>query len=210
MSRVRLAVLVSGGGTTLQNFIDKIREGTLNAEVVCVVSSSSKAFALERARRNNIPHTVVRRKDFEDEVSFTKAIYGWIERFEPDLIALAGFLKRIWVAPEWENRIMNIHPALIPAFCGEGFYGMRVHKAVLEYGVKVSGCTVHFVDNIYDHGPIIIQKTVPVYPDDTPETLQRRVFEKECEAYPEAINLYAAGRLKVVGRIVHILPEGGR
>jgi len=208
MSGVRLAVLVSGGGTTLQNFIDKIKEGTLNAEVVCVVSSSAKAYALERARRNNIPSTTVRRSNFPDEVAFTKAIYKWIEQFKPDLITLAGFLKRIWVAPQWQNRIMNIHPALIPAFCGEGFYGMRVHKAVIDYGVKVSGCTVHFVDNEYDHGPIIIQKTVPVYADDTPEALQKRVFKKECEAYPEAINLYGSGRLKVVGRKVFVLPEG--
>jgi len=209
MRKVRLAVLVSGGGTTLQNFIDKIKQGTLNAEIACVVSSSSRAYALERARSNGIPHTTIRRKDFTDEVEFTKAIYEWIEPFRPDLITLAGFLKRIWVAPEWQNRIMNIHPALIPAFCGEGFYGMRVHRAVLDYGVKVSGCTVHFVDNEYDHGPIIIQKVVPVFPDDTPEELQKRVFKKECEAYPEAINLYAAGRLKVEGRKVFILPEGG-
>jgi len=208
MSRVSLAVLVSGGGTTLQNFIDKIKEGTLNAEITCVVSSSDKAYALERARKNSIPHTAIRRSNFSDEVAFSKAIYKWVGQFKPDLIALAGFLKRVWVAPQWQNRIMNIHPALIPAFCGEGFYGMRVHKAVIDYGVKVSGCTVHFVDNEYDHGPIIIQKTVPVYADDTPEALQKRVFEKECEAYPEAINLYGSGRLKVVGRKVFVLPEG--
>ena len=206
MGRVKLAVLISGGGTTLQNFIDRIEDGTLNAEIVCVVSSSSKAYGIERAKKANIPFTVIRRKDFADTESFSNAIYEYVEGFEPDLITLAGFLKLITVPQKWRNRIMNIHPALIPSFCGDGFYGMRVHRAVLEYGVKVSGCTVHFVDEEYDHGPIIIQKVVPVYADDTPEVLQKRVFEKECEAYPEAINLFAAGRLKVVGRTVHILP----
>lgn len=209
MRRVKLAVLISGGGTTLQNFIDRIKDGSLNAEITCVVSSSAKAYGIERAERAGIPYTVVRLKDFTDTESFSEAIYEYVESFKPDLIALAGFLKRITVPKRWQNRIMNIHPALIPAFCGSGYYGIRVHQAVIEYGVKVSGCTVHFVDEEYDHGPIIIQKTVPVYADDTPEALQKRVFERECEAYPEAINLFATGRIRVVGRTVYILPEEG-
>ncbi|MCX7703090.1 MAG: phosphoribosylglycinamide formyltransferase [Planctomycetota bacterium] len=205
--KVRLAVLVSGSGTTLQNFIDRIKEGSLNAQIVCVVSSSSKAYALERARKNSIPATTIRRSDFPDTRSFSNAIYEYLEKFNPELIALAGFLKLLAVPERWRGRIMNIHPALLPSFGGEGFYGLRVHQEALAYGVKVSGCTVHFVDEKYDHGPIILQKAVPVYTTDTPETLQKRVFEKECEAYPEAINLFAAGRLKLSGRIVEILPE---
>jgi len=202
-----MAVLVSGGGTTLQNFIDKIKERKLNAEIVCVVSSSSKAHALERARMNNIPSTVIRRSEFPDTDSFSKAIYDYVEKHNAELIALAGFLKLLTVPEKWRGRIMNIHPALLPAFGGEGFYGLKVHQAVLDYGVKVSGCTVHFVDERYDQGPIIIQKTVPVLDTDTPETLQKRVFEKECEAYPEAINLFAEGRLKLINRLVRILPK---
>jgi formyltetrahydrofolate-dependent phosphoribosylglycinamide formyltransferase len=202
-----MAVLVSGGGTTLQNFIDKIKERKLNAEIVCVVSSSSKAYALERARMNNIPSTVIRRSEFPDTDSFSKAIYDYVEKHNAELIALAGFLKLLTVPEKWRGRIMNIHPALLPAFGGEGFYGLKVHQAVLDYGVKVSGCTVHFVDERYDQGPIIIQKTVPVLDTDTPETLQKRVFEKECEAYPEAINLFAEGRLKLINRLVRILPK---
>jgi folate-dependent phosphoribosylglycinamide formyltransferase PurN len=115
---------------------------------------------------------------------------------------MAGFLKHVPIPPDFENRVTNIHPALIPAFCGHGFYGRRVHEAVLQYGAKISGCTVHFVDNDYDHGPIILQRTVPVRGDDTPESLAARVFEQECIAYPEAINLIAAGRLRVEGRLV--------
>jgi len=206
---VRLAVLVSGGGTTLQNFLDRIAEGSLRAKVVCVVSSSSRAYALERARAAEIPHAAIRRQDHPDTDSFSEAVYEYVERFSPDLIAMAGFLKLLRVPERWRNRVMNIHPALIPAFCGDGFYGMRVHRAVVDYGVKVTGCTVHFADDAYDRGPIIIQKTVPVRADDTPEDVRKRVFEKECEAYPEAINLYAAGRLKVVGRVVHVLDAGG-
>jgi phosphoribosylglycinamide formyltransferase 1 len=121
-----------------------------------------------------------------------------------ELVAMAGFLKHVLIPADFAGRVMNIHPALIPAFCGAGFYGERVHRAALEYGVKVSGCTVHFVDNHYDHGPIILQRTVPVHPDDTPQTLAARVFEQECQAYPEAIRLYAAGRLRIAGRLIVI------
>ena len=171
-----------------------------------VISSSSKAFGLERARRHNIPTAVLRRRDFAHDDAFSAAVTAELDRYPVDLVILGGFLK-FWKIPrKYEGRVMNIHPALIPMFCGKNFYGHSVHEAVLASGVKVSGCTVHFADNVYDHGPIIIQRTVPVLDDDTPETLAKRVFEQECIAYPEAIRLFAAGRLKIEGRRVRILP----
>jgi formyltetrahydrofolate-dependent phosphoribosylglycinamide formyltransferase len=204
MKRVRLGVLISGSGTTLQNFIDCVKAGTLNAEIACVVSSSEKVYGLVRARENNIPSTTIPRKKYETMEEFSKAIFSYLESFSVDLVALAGYLKLIRIPDKWLGKVMNIHPALVPSFCGEGWYGMKVHNAVVESGVKVTGCTVHFVDNIYDHGPIIIQKVVNVLDADTPEDVRKRVFEKEKIAYPEAINLFAAGRLKILGRRVQI------
>ena len=201
---INLAILISGGVTTLQNLVDKISAGNLKARVQVVVSSNSKAFGLERARRHNSPTAVVRRKDFADDDSFSEAINAELGRYPVDLVVLGGFLKFWKIPPKYEGRVMNIHPALIPAFCGQDFYGHHVHEAVLASGVKVSGCTVHFADNAYDHGPIIIQRTVPVLDNDTPDTLAKRVFEQECIAYPEAIRLFAEGRLKVEGRRVRI------
>jgi formyltetrahydrofolate-dependent phosphoribosylglycinamide formyltransferase len=204
-TRINLAVLISGGGTTLQNLIDKIAAGDLKAAVQVVISSSSKAFGLERARRHNIPTAIVRRKDFADDDAFGDAITAQMDRYPVDLVILGGFLKFWKIPTKYEGRVMNIHPALIPMFCGKDFYGHSVHEAVLASGVRVSGCTVHFADNMYDHGPIIIQRTVPVLDDDTPETLAKRVFEQECIAYPEAIRLFAAGRLKIEGSRVRVL-----
>ena len=201
---INLAVLISGGGTTLQNLIDKIAAGDLKARVQVVISSTSKAFGLERARKHNIPTAVVRRKDFADDEAFSAAITAALDRYPVDLVILGGFLKFWKMPPKYKGRVMNIHPALIPAFCGQDFYGHHVHEAVLASGVKVSGCTVHFADNAYDHGPIIIQRTAPVLDDDTPDTLAKRVFEQECIAYPEAIRLFAEGRLSVVARRVVI------
>jgi formyltetrahydrofolate-dependent phosphoribosylglycinamide formyltransferase len=201
-----MAVLLSGGGTTLENFFSKIEEGTLDAEVALVVSSRPDAYGLVRAENHGVPSAVVERKEFDTTESFSRAINAELDRCGPDLVCLAGFMVR-WEMPDrYLGRVMNIHPALIPAFCGKGYYGHRVHEAVLEYGAKVSGCTVHFADRKYDNGPVIVQKTVPVLDDDTPETLAARVFEKECEAYPEAVQLFAEGRLRVDGRRVHILP----
>lgn len=202
--RINLAVLISGGGTTLQNLIDKIAAGDLKARIQVVISSNAKAFGLERAKNHNIPTAVIRRKDYADDDAFSNAIAAVLDSYRVDLVIMGGFLKFWKIPPRYEGRVMNIHPALIPAFCGKDFYGHRVHEAVLAAGVKVSGCTVHFADNIYDHGPIIIQRTVPVLDDDTPDTLARRVFEQECIAYPEAIRLFAEGRLKIVGRRVLI------
>lgn len=204
--RVRIAVLISGGGTTLRNLIERIEAGTLNAEILLVVSSSSKAGGLQFAEPAGIPSAVVRRKDFDSQDAFSAAIFDRCRQAGVDLVVMGGFLKRVTIPDDFANRVINIHPALIPSFCGEGMYGHFVHEAVLDYGAKVSGCTVHFADNQYDHGPVILQKAVPVLDDDTPETLAARVFEAECEAYPEVLNLIAAGRLTLDGRRVRIAP----
>lgn len=201
---IRLAVLVSGGGTTLQNLLDRIGDGRLAARVVQVIASNAEAFALERARRAGISAAAVSRKDAGSAEEFSRRIFALCRDAEADLVCLAGFLQLVLVPDDFRGRVLNIHPALMPAFCGKGYYGRRVHEAVLAYGAKVSGCTVHFADNEYDHGPIILQRTVPVLDDDTPETLAQRVFAAECEAYPEVIRLYAEGRLHVEGRHVRV------
>lgn len=206
MPRIRLAVLLSGGGTTLQNLLDRIADGKLDAQVVQVVSSRADAFGLERARKAGIPAATVVRKECSSRDDFSRLIFDHCRQARAELVCMAGFLQLLPIPPDFTGRVMNIHPALIPAFCGEGYYGHHVHEAVLAYGAKVSGCTVHFADNLYDHGPIILQRAVPVLDDDTPDTLAARVFLQECEAYPEAIRLFAAGRLEVEGRRVRILP----
>ena len=203
---VRLAVLLSGGGTTLQNILDRIDRGDLPAEVVVVVSSLSNVKGVERARRRDIPTHVVRRKDHATLDGFSDAINAVLDEARAELVCLAGFMVMWRIPPRYEGRVMNIHPALIPSFCGKGMYGHLVHEAVVARGVKVSGCTVHFVTNEYDAGPIIVQKTVPVYFDDTPDEVARRVFETECRAYPEAIRIFAEERLRIDGDRVKILP----
>jgi formyltetrahydrofolate-dependent phosphoribosylglycinamide formyltransferase len=203
---LRLAVLISGSGTTLQNLLDRCTDGRLPAEVALVVSSRPGAFGLERARRADVPAVVVERKAAGSLEEFSRRIFAHCRDAHAGLVCMAGFLQLVHVPDYFLGRVMNIHPALIPAFCGKGYYGHHVHEAVLAYGVRVSGCTVHFADNEYDHGPIIAQRCVPVLDDDTPETLARRVFAAECEAYPEAITLFAQGRLRVEGRRVRILP----
>ena len=208
MRHLRLGVLLSGGGTTLENVLDHIAAGKLDAEVAVVGSSRSDAYGLERARNHGVPSFVVQsRKHRGDVEGLSTAVFDELSRYEIDLLILAGFMCLLHIPEKFERRVMNIHPALIPAFCGDGFYGHHVHEAVLASGVRVSGCTVHFADNVYDHGPIIIQKTVPVLDDDTPDTLRARVFETECEAYPEAIRLFGEGRLRIEGRRVRVLPE---
>ena len=143
--------------------------------------------------------------------AYSEAVFGACRAANADWVIMGGYLTHVLIPADFDNRVLNIHPALIPAFCGKGFYGHRVHEAVLEYGAKISGCTVHFVDNEYDHGPIILQRVVPVLDDDTPETLARRVFAAECEAYPEAIRLISGGRIKLAGRRVGMrLEVGGR
>jgi phosphoribosylglycinamide formyltransferase-1 len=198
---IRLVVLISGGGTTLQNLLDRISVGALNAVVAGVVSSRAKVFGVERAKRAGLPVTVVLR---EPAGSFPDRVWTAIRTFNPDLVCLAGWLHLLPIPDDFRFRVLNIHPALLPAFGGKGLYGRHVHEAVLAYGAKVSGCTVHFADDTYDTGPILVQKCVPVLERDTPDTLAARVFQAECQAYPEAIELIAAGRVTVQGRRVLI------
>ncbi len=203
---IKLAVFLSGNGTTLQNIIDRCAAGELDAAVVCVVSSREKAYGLERARNAGIPAIAVPRKDFNDAEAFGRAIWSAVDEYAPDLVALAGFMSLLPFPEIYAGRIMNIHAALIPAFSGKGMYGERVYKAVLDYGVKVTGATVHFVNDVYDRGPVIAQSAVPVMEDDTVETLAARVQEEERKLYPIAIQLFAEGRLKIEGRHVRVLP----
>jgi len=199
---IRLAVLASGGGRTLQNFIDRIAEGRLNAQIVHVFVSKPNAGAVDRAKKAGIGTTVVPPKQPEQA---SATVFGLCRDEMVDLVLMAGWLNLLPIPEDFMGRVMNIHPMLIPAFCGLGFYGLKVHQAVIERGVKVSGCTVHFVDNVYDHGPIILQKTVPVLDDDWPERLAARVFDAECEAYPEAVKLFQEGRLRVEGNRVRVV-----
>ncbi|MBW3600528.1 MAG: phosphoribosylglycinamide formyltransferase [Planctomycetes bacterium] len=202
--RLPIAVFISGGGTTLRNLLDKIAADELPAEVRLVISSNPAAAGLRFAEQANIPRLVVEKKNHPDSDAYSAAMFAPCRDAGVELVAMAGFLKHVPIPSDFAGRVMNIHPALIPAFCGHGYYGERVHRAVLDYGAKLTGCTVHFVDNDYDHGPIILQRAVPVLPDHTPKTLAARVFEEECKAYPEAIRLYAEGRLRIEGRTVVI------
>ncbi len=202
---IRLAVLVSGGGTTLQNLLDRIADGRFRAQVGIVISGNPDAFALERARRAAIPTAVFSLKAAGSRAEFSRHIFAACRDHGCDLVCLAGFLQLIEIPDDFAGRVMNIHPSLIPAFCGKGYYGRHVHEAVLAYGAKVTGCTVHFVDNQYDHGPIILQGTLPVLANDTADSLAERVHELESELYPEAIGLFAAGKLLLDGRLVRVL-----
>lgn len=205
----KLAVLVSGGGTNLQAIIDACESGYLPAEVAVVVSSRQNAFALERAKQHGIPTAVVSRRSFADDLAgYSQALLSAVQPHQPDLILLAGFMS-VLAEPflkVFAGRIMNTHPALIPAFAGPGFYGHHVHEAVLAYGVKLSGATIIFVENGVDAGPIILQEAVPVLDDDTVETLAARVLPVEHRLYVEAVKLFAEDRLSLDGRRVRILP----
>lgn len=201
-NRLRLAVLISGSGRTLQNFIELAASGELPVDIVLVVSSKPDVKGLDIARAGGIRTEVIPRKEMSQD-AFDAALTTIIDSATPDLICLAGFLSMWTIPPQYANRAMNIHPALLPKFGGQGMYGHHVHEAVLAAGETESGCTVHFADNEYDAGPIILQRTAPVLPNDTPDTLAARVFEQECIAYPEAIRLFAQGRLHVQdGRVV--------
>ena len=202
---LNLAILISGSGTTLQNIIDKINDNSLNAKIQVVVCNSPDAYGIKRAEQNNIPTAIVQHKGHNQTEDFSNTIIKEIEKYPVDLIILAGFLHLFKIPDSYAGKVMNIHPGLIPSFCGKGFYGHHVHKAAIESGVKISGCTVHFVDNEYDGGPIIIQRTVHVDTDDTPVTLAQKVFKEECIAYPEAIRLFAEEKLKIDERKVSIL-----
>ncbi len=199
---MRLVVLISGGGTTLKNLLEKIAAGQLSAAIALVISSTSNAGGLTIAKQAGIPTQVIRRNELSTPEAHSEAVFGACRASGCQWVVMGGYLTHVLIPADFENRVLNIHPALIPAFCGKGFYGGRVHEAVLEYGAKISGCTVHFVDNQYDHGPIILQKVVPVLDDDTPETLAAHVFQAECEAYPEALRRLAGGRVVVEDRRV--------
>ncbi len=202
---IRLGVLVSGGGSNLANLLKLRDAGHLDTEFPLVIASRSDCGGVQIARNAGIRTEVVLRKSFKDIEEFSSHVFSLLREVEADLAVLAGYLSLLRVPDDFANRVMNIHPSLIPSFCGKGLYGMKVHEAVLAQGSKLSGCTVHFADNLYDHGPIIVQKTVPVLEGDTPQTLASRVFQAECQAYPEAIRLFANARLVVSDSRVRIV-----
>lgn len=205
---IRLAVLVSGGGTTLRNFVEQIESGRLEATVVCVVCSSPAAAQQVKEklgeRLGAVVPQVVERRTFAGVEDFSQQVFAAVRASGAELVCLAGFLSLLSIPAEFRLKVLNVHPALSPAFGGQGMYGRRVHEAVLNYGCKVSGCTVHFADEVYDNGPILVQQCCEVKADDTPTSLAARVFECECEAYPRAVQMIAEGRVVVEGRLAQI------
>lgn len=204
MGTINLGVLASGRGSNLQSIIDATEGGELDAVVKVVISNNSKAYALERARNHGIQAIHLSHKQFETAEAFDEALLDTLRQFEVELVVLAGYMKLISpkVIEAYRNKMLNIHPALLPSFGGKGMYGTHVHEAVIETGAKLSGVTVHIVDEKYDHGPIVWQKAVPVLDDDTPETLAARILPEEHKVYPQAIQLFAEGNIRVEGRRV--------
>jgi phosphoribosylglycinamide formyltransferase-1 len=203
MARIKLAALISGGGRTVLNIAEEIKTGRLDAELNVVIASR-QCKGIDRCRDAGMEVHLVALAEMPDDQAYSDAIAKILDEANVDLVLMAGFLS-LWPIPEkYAGKVMNIHPALLPMFGGKGMYGHHVHEAVLQRGCKISGCTVHFVNNEYDSGPIIIQKCVPAYDTDSPDDLADRVFVKECEAYPEAIALFAAGKITVDGQIVRI------
>lgn len=205
---LNIAVLVSGGGTNLQALIDAEKRGEIvNGKITCVISSKPGVYALERAEKNGIPTVVIARSDYKDIASYTAAVTKELQDRKADLVVYAGFMTILdsQIVKAFPGKMMNVHPALIPSFCGNGFYGLHVHEAVLESGVKLTGATVHFVTEECDGGPIIMQKAVPVLKGDTPEVLQKRVMQ-ECEwkILPESVSLFCQGRIKIIGNKTEI------
>ncbi len=199
MKRLNLVVLASGGGTNLQAIIDNIEAGKLSARIRAVISNNSKSGALERARKHNIPAIHLSHKQFATPEDFDQKLLSILKEKETDMVVLAGYMKMLSprVIREYKNKIINIHPALLPSFGGKGMYGLHVHEAVIGAGVKVTGVTVHIVDEVYDHGPILYQKCVPVSSDDTPESLQKKVLPHEHEVYSKVIQLFAEGKIEI-------------
>ncbi|MDE6425880.1 MAG: phosphoribosylglycinamide formyltransferase [Ruminococcus sp.] len=197
-----IVVLVSGGGTNLQALIDAQKSGIIkNGKITCVISSKPDVYALERASNNDIPTRVIPRKNYPDSVTYSQEILKALNELKADLVVLAGFMTILdeCVTKEYAYKIINVHPALIPSFCGEGYYGLKVHKKALEYGVKVSGATIHFVNEKADAGAIILQGVVDVKKDDTPEILQRRIMENvEWKLLPEAVSLFCQDKIKII------------
>lgn len=212
---LNIVVLVSGGGTNLQALIDAERRGGLSGgRIACVISSRDGVYALTRAEQAGIPQEVLRRKEYGSQSDYDHALLTLLQRYKTDLVVLAGFMTIIGdeMIARYRNRMMNIHPSLIPSFCGEGYFGLRVHRAVLERGVRVTGATVHFVNEVCDGGPIILQQAVQVQDDDTPESLQKRVMEQaEWKLLPRAVSLFCEGRLTVSGnRVLQTEPKQRR
>ena len=205
---MNISVLVSGGGTNLQAIINAVEHGEISdVKIVSVVSNNPGAYALERAAAHGLDGVCISPKDFADREQYAKALLAHLKETETDLVVLAGFLVVIppMIVEAFPNRIINIHPSLIPSFCGTGYYGLKVHEEALRRGVKVTGATVHFVDSGTDTGPIILQKAVSIEPDDTPESLQLRVMQQaEWKLLPEAVRLFSEGKLNVEGKICRI------
>lgn len=206
MEKVRIGVLVSGGGTNLQALIDAEDEGKINGKILVVISTKENVYALQRAKKHNIDTVILDPKKYSDRLEYTKTVTEELKRRNIELVCLAGFMCILgpYFVENFPNRAMNIHPALLPSFGGEGLYGHLVHESVIKSGVKFSGCTVHLVDEGCDTGPIILQRVVPVLDDDTPETLAERVLQEEHLAYPEAVRLFCEGRLEIKGKRVII------
>ena len=201
---LKVAVLISGSGRTLKNFIDLIDEGNLPLDIRMVISSSENARGLAYTKEANIPSQVVTRSSFSTSDDYGETIFSICREADVELVVMAGFLKLVTIPSDYEGRVVNIHPSLIPSFCGQGMYGHHVHQAVLDYGAKITGCTIHFVDNEYDNGPIIWQQPVPVFDDDTVDSLASRVFEAEKEAYPHVLRLLARDKIELDGHRVKI------
>jgi formyltetrahydrofolate-dependent phosphoribosylglycinamide formyltransferase len=206
MTRLRVGVLASGSGTTFENLVERSRDGRLDAEIAGLAVSRPDCGAVARAARLGVPCTVLPKERMRDPAGLGEAIGAFLDGHAAGLCVMAGFLKLWTLPPHWRGRVMNVHPALLPAFGGHGMYGHHVHEAVVASGAKVSGCTVHFADDQYDQGPIVLQRVVPVSFEDTPDDVATRVQAAEREAYPEAVALFAAGRLRVEGRRVRVLP----
>lgn len=193
---LRLGVLISGGGTTMVNLHEAIEAGHLKAKIACVISSRRKAPGITKAQDRGYPTHILGRKGYDSDAAYSAAIDQILDQHQVDLVVLAGFLRRYLPPPRWSQRCINIHPALLPAFGGKGFYGRHVHEAVWQKGCKISGCTVHLVTNAYDQGPIIVQKAVAINHRDDPDSIARKVFALECQALPEAIGYFAANRIR--------------
>ncbi|MGA2668039.1 MAG: phosphoribosylglycinamide formyltransferase [Ignavibacteria bacterium] len=201
---MNLCVLASGRGSNLKSIIDSYKKGKIISKVVLVISNNSNSNALNIARSNQIPAYHLSQKQFSTEQEYVKAFLDLLEKHKVDMIILAGYMKLLpaEIVRTFQNKILNIHPALLPSFCGQGMYGMKVHEAVISYGAKVSGASVHIVDEIYDNGPVVIQRTVKVADEDTPETLQKKVLKIEHKLFPEAIKLFETKKPTLVGRRV--------
>lgn len=203
---LRIAGLISGGGRTLINILDQIEAGKLNATVEFVIASRSEIAGIERLKKRGYEVNIIRKRDYETEDQMHDAISDALTTNQIDLVCLCGYLRWIRIDDAFRNRVINIHPALLPDFGGKGMHGINVHRAVLQAKRKVSGCSVHFVDEQYDNGPVILQRPCHVLKSDTPDSLAERVFEEECLAYPQAIRLYAAGQLAIKNQRVVISP----